>query len=207
MFHLQLSRKVYLAVAAAGLITVAGCSGQQDQQASNQAPNKANPPAKAATKPSATPKAEPVSAKATKPTGPVIIVPKGTQITATVDQTLKSGKNHQGDTFAASLATPVKVDGKTVLPRGAHITGKVVNIKNHQLKVQLASVIVHGKTYDLETNSLRPSDKNRAKASKNAASKSADQNADKQKKDNSTLSAKSQLTFKLSKPVSVAAKG
>jgi hypothetical protein len=75
------------------------------------------------------------------------------------------------------------------------------------LKVQLASVVIHGKSYDLETNSLRPSDKIQAKTSKNAASKSADKNADKQKKDNSTLSAKSQLTFKLSKPVSVAVKG
>lgn len=213
MFHLQLSRKLWLAVASAGLIAVAGCSGQQDQQASNQA----NQPAKAATKPAATPKtvaakadalkAEPVSAKAIKPTGPVIIVPKGTQITATVDQTLKSDKSHPGDTFAASLATPVKVGGKTVLPKGAHITGKVVTIKKHELKVQLASVVIHGKSYDLETNSLRPSDKDQAKTSKNAASKSADKNADKQKKDNSTLSAKSQLTFKLSKPVSVSAKG
>jgi hypothetical protein len=217
MFHSQISRKLWLAVATAGLIAVTGCSGQQDQQASNQAPNKANKPAKAAPKPAAAakavaakpgePKVVPVSAKAAQPTGHVIIVPKGTQITATVDQTLKSDKNHQGDTFAASLAAPIKVDGKTVLPKGAHITGKVATIKKHELKVQLASVVVHGKNYDLETNSLRPSDKIQAKTSKDAANKSADKNADKQKKDNSTLSAKSQLTFKLSKPVSVAVKG
>jgi hypothetical protein len=73
-----------------------------------------------------TPKVTTVSAKATHPAGPAIIVPKGTQLTAVVDQTLHSAKTHEGDTFAASLAAPVQIDGKTVLPKGAHVTGKVV---------------------------------------------------------------------------------
>lgn len=211
MFHLQLSNRVYLAVAAAGLMAVAGCSSQPDTTASNQQPN---PPAKAAPKPApkaapqktATPKVERVSAKVTQPTGPTITVPKGTSITATMGQTLASRKNHRGDTFVASLAAPVKVHGKTVLPKGAHVTGKVVTVRKNELKVELASVVVHGKTYDLETNTLRPSDKIQPKSSKAAADKSTD-SSDKQKKDNSTLSAKSQLIFKLAKPVTVPAKG
>ena len=217
MLHLQLSRKLCLAVASAGLIALTGCSGQQDQQASNQAPNKANHPAKAAAKPAAAPKAVAakadgpkvvaVSAKAAQAAGPVITVPKGTQITATVDKTLRSNKSHEGDTFAASLASPVKVDGKTVLPKGAQITGKVVGVRKDELKVTLASVVLHGKSYDLQTNSRRPSDKIQAASTKTVANKSSDKSTDKQKKDNSTLSAKSQLTFKLSKPVSVAVKG
>lgn len=214
MFHSQFSRKLGLAVAVAGFLVVAGCSGQQDEQATNQAP-KANQAAKAA--PKATPKAAavkpavakgevpkvtPVSAKATQPTGPVITVPKGTQLTAVVDQTLRSTKTHEGDTFAASLASPVKIDGKTVLPKGAHVTGKVVHVKKNELKVELASVTLHGKSYDLQTNTRRPSDKVKTKAS--------DKNADKSKEkktDNSILGAKTELTFKLSKPVTVPAKG
>ena len=68
----------------------------------------------------------------------------------------------------------------------------------------LASVVVHGKSYDLKTNSLRPADK-----AKSASAKSSDQSKEKakQKNDNSTLSAKSKLTFKLSEPVSVPMKG
>src|SRR2546429_6040023 len=54
---------------------------------------------------------------------------KGTPITAIVDQTLEGDKNHKGDTFVASLSSPVRIDGKTVLPKGAHITGKVVTAK------------------------------------------------------------------------------
>jgi len=205
MFHLQLSRKLCLAVAAAGLIAVAGCSSEPDTTATKQAP--AKPAPKAPSAKAESPKVVPVSAKATPPTGPVITVPKGTSITATVDQTLHSDKNHQGDTFAASLASPVKVDGKTVLPKGAHITGKVVIVRKHELKVQLASVVIHGKSYNLETNSLRPSDKVQTKSKTASADKSGDKSADKQKKDNSTLSAKSQLTFKLVKPVTVPVKG
>ena len=216
MFHSHLSRKLGLTMAAAGLIAFAGCSGQQDQQAANQAPkanqapnasqpSKATPKA-AVAKPAVakgdTPKVIPVSAKMTQPTGPAITVPKGTQLTAVVGQTLHSAKTHEGDTFGASLAAPVQVDGKTVLPKGAHITGKVVHVKKNELRVELASVTLHGKSYDLQTNTRRPSDKVKVKSS--------DKNADttKEKKtDNSTLSAKTELTFKLSKPVTVPVKG
>jgi hypothetical protein len=210
MFHSQFSRKLGLALAVASFIVVAGCSGQQDDQAANQAP-KTNQAAKAAPKSAAvkpavakgdTPKVTPVSAKATQPTGPVITVPKGTQLTAVVDQTLRSTKTHEGDTFAASLAAPVKIDGKTVLPKGAHVTGKVVHVKKDELKVELASVTLHGKSYDLETNTRRPSDKVKAKSS----GKNADKSKEK-KTDNSILGAKTELTFKLSKPVTVPAKG
>jgi hypothetical protein len=209
MFHSQLSRKVGLIMAVAGL-ALAGCSSHQEQQAANQAP-KANHPAKTApkaavAKPAVTkgnaPKVTPVSAKATQPAGPVITVPKGTQLTAIVDQTLRSTKTHEGDTFAASLAAPVKIEGKTVLPKGAHVTGKVAHVKKNELKVELASVTLHGKSYDLQTNTRRPSDKVKAKASgKNA------ENSMEKKTDNSVLGAKTELTFKLSKPVTVPAKG
>lgn len=214
MFQSQFSRKLGLALAVAGLIAVAGCSGQQDEQATNQAP-KANQAAKAApkapvAKPVAkpavakgeTPKVIPVSAKATQPMGPVTIVPKGTQLTAIVDQTLRSTKTKEGDTFAASLAAPVKIDGKTVLPKGAHVTGKVVHVKKNELKVELASVTLHGKAYDLQTNTRRPSDKVKVKSSDKDADKSKEK-----KTDNSTLAVKTELIFKLSKPVSVPAKG
>lgn len=139
-----------------------------------------------------------------KATGPVITVPKGTPLTAIVDQTLTSKKSHKGDTFAASLAAPVKVGGKTVLAKGTPITGKVANVKKNELKVELASVTLHGKSYDLETNTRRPSDRVKPKT---ASAKSSDKNKDKQQNDNSKLPVKTELTFKLSKPITVPAKG
>lgn len=201
MFASQLSRKLLLAFLAAGLVGLTGCSSQPKTTATDHRPRTAKRAAAPAAKAKAgAPRVVPVSAKATEPTGHVITVPKGTPITAIVDQTLASDKNHKGDTFVASLSSPVKIDGKTVLPKGAHITGKVVTAKKHELKVALASVVLHGKSYDLETNSRRPSDK-----IKTASSKGKEKTN--QKMDNARLAVNSQLTFKLSKPVTVPAKG
>lgn len=207
----KLWRYLCFVTAVVIFVVVSSCSNQPGNQASNQP---AKQPAKASAAKAATPKPVAVSAKATQPAqsaqpAKTITLPRGTPITATVGQTLASGKNHQGDSFAASLATPVKLDGKTVLPKGTHITGKVITVKKHELKVVLASVTVHGKSYNLATNSLRPSDKDQVKSStkgktaSQANGKSGDQ---KSNKDNSILSAKSQLTFKLAKPVTVLVK-
>jgi len=156
MFNSQVHRKLWLTLTAAAILTVAGCS----QSATDQASNTANPagtakPAAAtkpaavskpagAAKPATAPKAAAV-AKATEPTT-MVTVPKGTAISATVGQTLATDKNKVGDTFAASLNTPIEVEGKTVIPKGAHVTGRIVTVKKHELKVALASVVIHGKS-------------------------------------------------------------
>lgn len=116
-----------------------------------------------------------------------------------MDQTLATNKNHWGDSFEASLAKPIRVDGKTVLPRGTEVTGRILEVKSHELKVVLASVVVDGVYCDLSTNARRPSDKDKPKQTKK-------NNRRKQKKDNSVLSAKTRLTFKLSKAATIPAK-
>src|SRR5207302_10643780 len=101
------------------------------------------------------------SRKATPATMP-LTVPKGTSISATIGQTLASKKNHAGDSFAASLSTPLKVGGKIVIPKGAHVTGRVLAVRKKgpaELSVALASVEIQGKSYALKTNSISPSGK------------------------------------------------
>ena len=140
-----------------------------------------------------------VSANATKPLK-LITLPEGTTITATVGQTLTSAKNRRGDSFVANIARPVKVDGKTVLPPGTEVTGHIHVLKDRELKVVLDSVVVDGIYCDLATNSRRPSDKDQPKH------KGEKNKGQKHKKDNSTLSASTRLTFKLSKPATIPAK-
>ena len=232
MFNSHGHRKLWLAAAGAVLLTVAGCS--------NQATNEATDTAKKAE----TGKSGAVSGKATSstakktqngktgavsskvkvstakkaPTGKsgavsskaaqqstLITVPKGTAISATVGQTLASNKNHAGDSFTASLSTPVKVGGKTVIPKGAHVVGRVVTAKKRrpaELTVTLASVEVRGKSYPLETNSIAQSGKNPAKQNV----KDSDTAKAKEKKD-VTVPADSNLKFKLAKSVTIPAKG
>jgi hypothetical protein len=191
MFDSQVHRRIWLAVAAAGLLTVAGCS------------NKTTSEAAATTKKAGTPKAANLVSKAPQATT-LVTVPKGTAISATVGQTLASNKNHAGDTFAASLTTPVEVEGKTVIPKGAKVVGRVVKVKNKELKVTLASVELHGKSYELETNSVAQSAKNQAK---NSPKDSATAKGKTDAKDITTLPAQSHLSFKLAKAVSIPVKG
>jgi len=194
MFDSQVHRKLWLVVAAAGLLTVAGCS--------NQATNEdAATPKKAET-----PKAASIPSKEPPPTT-LVTVPKGTAISATVGQTLASNKNHVGDTFAASLSTPVKIEGKTVIPKGAKVVGRVVKVKNKELKVTLASVELHGKSYELETNSVAQSAKNQAKNNPKDSAKTKGKTDKKDKKDITTLPAQSHLSFKLAKAVTIPVKG
>ncbi len=194
MFDSRVHRKLWLAVAAAGLLTVAGCS--------NQATNEAAATAKKAE----TPKAAGVSSKAPQTTT-LVTVPKGTAISATVGQTLTSNKNHVGDTFAASLSTPVTVEGKTVIPKGAKVVGRVVTVKKKELKVTLASVELRGKSYELETNSVAQSAKNQAKNNPKDSAQAKGKTDAKDKKDITTLPAQSHLSFKLAKSVTIPVKG
>jgi hypothetical protein len=223
MFNSQGHCKLSLVVAAASLLTIAGCSNQAKDQAVNQVP----PPAKKAVAPAkpsakkiesakpvaakgATAKAEGANAKQVSASSKVteqttlVTLPKGTAISATVSQTLVSSKNHGGDSFAAILSSSVKVGGKTVIPKGAHITGRVVTAKKAgpaELTVALASVEVNGKSYKLVTDPINRSGKTPAKS--NAAD--SDAAKAKEKKD-VTFAAESRLKFKLAKPVKIPVK-
>jgi hypothetical protein len=209
MLKFQAHRNLWLGLAAAAVLT-GGFLFLGHYRATHQAPaqaKKANA-GKPVTAKGVT--AKPVAAKsvvakkAPEPTT-MVTVPKGTAISATVGQTLATDKNKVGDTFAAMLTAPIEIDGQTVIPKGAKVTGRVVKIKKHEIKVTLASVVVHGQSYDLETNSLSGS---KAKVDDTATTKnvkSTDQTP--VNKDVTLLTAKSQLTFKLSKPVIIPVKG
>jgi hypothetical protein len=203
MFNSQVHRSLWLALAATALFGAAGCTNQATNEpvttAKKAAPAKpaAAKPAAAAVKPVAA-KAVPVN-KAPEPTA-TVTVPKGTEISATVGQTLATDKNKVGDTFAGSLTSPIQVEGKTVIPKGAKVTGRIVKIKKNELKVTLASVVVHGKSYDLETNSVA-GPKNQTKNNAKDAEKA------KANKDVTVLATHSQMKFKLAKPVTIPAKG
>jgi glucose/arabinose dehydrogenase len=226
VFKSQINRNFWLALVAAAVLAAAGCSQSATDQANNgakpaataksTAPAKpastAKPTAKPAAKPTpaatakTTPAVKPVAAKApvvaktTAEPAEMMTVPKGTAISATVSQTLATDKNKAGDTFSARLATPIELDGKTVIPKGAKVTGRIVTVKRHELKVTLASVVIHGKSYPLDTNAII-GPKTHAKSDANGGDDA------KVNKDVTLLAAKSQLKFKLAKPVTIPVKG
>ena len=56
---------------------------------------------------------------------PILTIRPGTYVTVRVDQWLSSDRNQQGDTFFASLAEPLVVDGVVVAQRGQSVRGRV----------------------------------------------------------------------------------
>jgi hypothetical protein len=148
-----------------------------------------------------------VSSKVTQPAAPaatLVTVPKGTMISAKIDQALASNKNHAGDTFAAVLSSSIKVGGKTVIPRGTHITGRVVTAKkkNPELTVALASVDLNGKSYKLVTDPIDASGKSPA-----AKTDATDSDAAKAKETKDiTVAAEHHLKFKLARAIKLPVK-
>src|SRR5713226_6843892 len=65
---------------------------------------------------------------ASRASGPdAVVVPAGTAIHVRLNQSLATNQNGSGETFGATLASPVTVNGKTVIPEGAPVKGMVVD--------------------------------------------------------------------------------
>lgn len=54
-----------------------------------------------------------------------LTIKQGTYVIVRINQWLSSDRNHQGDTFTATLEQPLVVDGVVVAPRGATVLGTV----------------------------------------------------------------------------------
>jgi hypothetical protein len=99
-----------------------------------------------------------------------ITIPEGAQFEVMLDESLASNRSHTGDSFAASLSQPVVEDGKTIIPAGAHVAGRIVDAKDSgrlhvpaRLSVALSSVEVSGKSYDIDTNTIAKTGENHNK--------------------------------------------
>lgn len=88
-----------------------------------------------------------------------VTVPEGTDLAVVLDETISTASNRSGDTFRATVASPVVIQGKTVIPQDARVTGHVVEaVPSGRLKgvarldLTLDAVEVNGKSYDLSTD-------------------------------------------------------
>ena len=103
-------------------------------------------------------------------TAPPVVIPQGTLLTVSIDQSISTKDNSEGDRFAASLAEPVTVDGIEVLPSGVKATGTVTQAQSAGrvkggalLALTLDSVTLHGRKYSVETSSFEEAGKGRGK--------------------------------------------
>ena len=123
----------------------------------------AQPPASA---PAEAPPPAPVEAPKPEP----IVVPAGTDLTVVIDTALSSNKSQPGQTFLATVAQPVTVNGTTAIPKGSSVTGTVLTAKTKgkikgegQLSITLKNITVRGHNYPLQTASLDSTVKGKGK--------------------------------------------
>jgi hypothetical protein len=105
-----------------------------------------------------------------KPKPQPIVVPAGTALTVRLGQALSSKTSQPGQTFLATLAQPVSVEGRTAIPAGATVSGTVVSAKakgkfkgEGELTLALTNVTVKGHTYSIQTQTLENTVKGKGK--------------------------------------------
>ena len=99
-----------------------------------------------------------------------VVVPAGTIITVRLGQAVGSKISETGQSFTATVTSPVEVAGKTVIPADAGATGTVVDAKplgrfkgGAVLQLKLTSININGKDEPVETSSVRRSEKGKGK--------------------------------------------
>ncbi len=139
------------------VVLLAGCSRTNSPVPEAQAP--ADPAAQVSSQPGASPE-EARSAKP-EPARAEIVIPKGTQLHVRIDESLDTKRNRAGDQFRASLAEPVVLEGKTVVPKGTRFVGHVTEsdasgrLKGRAiLAITLDSFELGGKDYRVRTGSI-----------------------------------------------------
>jgi hypothetical protein len=99
-----------------------------------------------------------------------LVVPAGTVLTVRLGQTVGSKVSSAGQTFTATLASPVVIDGKTAIPSGAAASGTVVDAKplgrfkgGASLQLRLTSLTVNGTEQSISTSSVVRAEKGKGK--------------------------------------------
>ena len=160
-------------VALFALCFVLGCnnSGTPASSASpTPSPNAAASPAAGESAPATSGQA--ANTQPAQPERQPITIPAGTRITVRLGETLSSKSSTAGQSFAATVAQPVVVDGNTVIARGAAARGTVVDAKalghfkgGALLEVRLDSVTIEGRERPVETSMVARTEQGKGKRS------------------------------------------
>jgi hypothetical protein len=97
-----------------------------------------------------------------KPEAPrPLVVPAGTVLTVRLGQSVGSKISSPGETFTATVASPVTVDGRTAIAAGASASGTVVDAKPlgrfkgaATLQLRLTSITAGGSEHSISTSSV-----------------------------------------------------
>jgi hypothetical protein len=109
------------------------------------------------------------------PVEPVIrkvTIPSGTMIDVRMIDSISSDTDHAGQTYKASLASPVILNNETVIPKGADVYVKLVDVKSagnvkgtSQVLVELDRLFVGRQSYAVQSNTYTQTGQSQGKKS------------------------------------------
>jgi hypothetical protein len=137
---------------------------------------KAAKPIKAAAPDKTTePAAPPVQAAAAPPVQLVplqVTIPEGTALAVRLIDPVDTEKHKEGDTFRASLDSPIVIEENTVIPKNADIEARLISAKSaghftgsSGIVLVLSKITVGGKSYDVQTGEFSKQGASRGKRS------------------------------------------
>lgn len=139
-------------------LVAAGCQKSADQQSGSDANSS----------PSMTESAKSVLKKAIEPKP--LVVPADTVLAVVLDQSISSKTSNSGEKFSATVESPIEVEGKVAIPKGARAEGVVREAKaagrfkgGAVLSLTLTSVTVGGKDYEIQTSAPTMATKGKGK--------------------------------------------
>ena len=98
------------------------------------------------------------------------MIPAGTHIAVSISQDLGSKISQAGDTFTATVASPVRVGGQTVIKAGSTARGTVTDAKalgrfkgGAELDLRLDTVRANGATYQIASSTIERAEKGKGK--------------------------------------------
>jgi len=90
---------------------------------------------------------------------PPLVIPAGTTLSVRLGSPLSSKTSNAGEGFNGTLTNSVSVRGVRAIPAGSAVSGTVIDAKSAgkfkgaaSLGVALQSITVHGRTYNISTN-------------------------------------------------------
>lgn len=152
------------------LLTLVACSSKPADTASNSANNMASPSNAGDGNAMGSAGAPSRAAETGAPAPQSVVVPAGTTLTVRLGESVGSKISTPGQSFSATLASAVTVDGNTAIPAGASARGTVVDAKplgkfkgGAALEIRLTSITVNGNEQPIETSAIARTEKGKGK--------------------------------------------
>ena len=118
------------------------------------------------------PASAPALAEPVRPHAQQFTVNPGTIITVRLIDSIDTTRNRPGDIFHASLDAPLVSGDQVVVPRGAEVIGRLVQVKSagrisgrSEISLELTQITVAGKEYPLQTATMEEQGASRGKRS------------------------------------------